>query len=213
MKTQNAFALRDFDASRILQRRFFKEFHFAADKSDAEILQSMSATDDDSLPTLERKQAALKTLLKRVIEFRAWLNRHIKNRLGEYNRIIKKKIENGEPATAEFFQKILNRVQALIFHYTIDLPDDIDNLGYNVGIKEDDIETEIQKRYRKIFATRLKEARLKANLSRRDLADIVNITQVTVGLYENCKREPTLTPLIKISKALGVTTDWLTGIT
>jgi len=40
MKTKNAFAFRDFDSSRILQRPFFKDFYFAPDKSDEELLES-----------------------------------------------------------------------------------------------------------------------------------------------------------------------------
>ena len=216
-KTQNAFAFRDFDAARILQRLFFKEFreeYSIADNTDEKILEALTASDDDSLSILESKQVILKGLLKRTSKFRAWVDSHVKNRLGRYSRMIKKKIENGDPATAELLQKKLFRVQAfLIFNYTIDISEEIDNLVYDIGIKEDDIETEIQKRYQKIFATRLKAARLKAGLSRKALADIVNITQAAVGLYENCKREPTLTPLIRMSKVLGVTTDWLTGMT
>lgn len=217
MKKFVAFALRDFDAARILQRSFFKESreeYSIADNTDEKILEALTASDDDSLSILESKQVILKALLKRTIEFRAWVDSHVKNRLGRYSRMIKKKIENGDPATAELLQKKLFRVQAfLIFHYTIDISEEIDNLVYDIGIKEDELESEIERRYQKIFATRLKAARLKAGLSRKTLADMVNITQAAVGLYENCKREPTLTPLIKMSKVLGVTIDWLTGMT
>ena len=216
-KTLNAYALRDFDAARILQRRFFKECreeYSIADNTDEKILEALTASDDDSLSILESKQVILKGLLKRTSKFRAWVDSHVKNRLGRYSRMIKKKIENGDPATAELLQKKLFRVQAfLIFNYTIDISEEIDNLVYDIGIKEDELESEIERRYQKIFATRLKAARLKAGLSRKALADMLNISQAAVGLYENCKREPPLFPLVKLSRILGVTTDWLTGAT
>lgn len=218
MKTLNAFALKDFDAARILQRRFFKEFreeYSIADNTDEKILEALTASDDDSLPILESKQVILKALLKRTSKFRAWVDSHVKNRLGRYSRMIKKKIENGDPATAELLQKKLFRVQAfLIFHYTIDISEEIDNLFYDIGIKEDELESEIERRYRKIFATRLKEARLKANLSRQDLADILNITANSYGLYENGGRStPSFISIIKLSRVLNVKVDWLMGVT
>ncbi len=38
-----------YDIARILQRPFFREFHFDADKSDAQILKSLSMTTEDSV--------------------------------------------------------------------------------------------------------------------------------------------------------------------
>ena len=54
MKTKNAFAFRDFDSTRILQRPFFKNFYFEPNKSDAEILDSLSESTEDSIDSLEK---------------------------------------------------------------------------------------------------------------------------------------------------------------
>ena len=53
-KTKDAFAMRDFDGKRILQRPYFRQFGFA-DESDEKILSSLTATDSDGLAELERK--------------------------------------------------------------------------------------------------------------------------------------------------------------
>ena len=53
MKTKNAFAFRDFDSNRILQRPFFKNFYFDSQKSDDEILQSLNNVTDESVDSWE----------------------------------------------------------------------------------------------------------------------------------------------------------------
>ena len=53
-KTKNAFAFRDFDSARILQRPFFKNFYFKPDKSDEEILQSLNKPTDESVGSSEK---------------------------------------------------------------------------------------------------------------------------------------------------------------
>lgn len=53
-KTKNAFAFHDFDSARILQRPFFRNFYFEPDKSDEEILQSLSKTTEAPVDSLEK---------------------------------------------------------------------------------------------------------------------------------------------------------------
>ena len=86
MKTKNAFAFRDFDSTKILQRPFFKDFYFASDKSDAEILESLSKASEDSIDSLERKLYAIKAMHERLAEFRRLIDRHNEKRLNKYNR-------------------------------------------------------------------------------------------------------------------------------
>lgn len=92
-KTKNAFAFRDFDSSRILQRPFFKNFYFEADKSDEEILQLLNNATDDSVGSWEKNLYAIKAILDRLEEFRHLINRHNENRLDTYNKK-KSKSEN-----------------------------------------------------------------------------------------------------------------------
>lgn len=58
---------------------------------------------------------------------------------------------------------------------------------------------------------RLQEARLKRNLSQSELARISEVPQTTISGYENGKA---YTPdnLIKLAKALKVTSDYLLGL-
>lgn len=86
MKTRNAFAFRDFDSSRILQRPFFKNFYFKPDKSDAEILDSLNNATTDSVDSLEKNLYAIKAIHDRLREFRHLIDRHNENRLNKYNR-------------------------------------------------------------------------------------------------------------------------------
>ena len=84
-KTKNAFAFRDFDSARILQRPFFKDFYFETDKSDEEILQSLSKTTEDSVDTWEKRLYVIKAILERLRVFRHLIDRHNETRLNIYN--------------------------------------------------------------------------------------------------------------------------------
>ena len=86
MKTKNAFAFRDFDSARILQRPFFKNFYFASDKSDAEILESLNKETEDSADSWERRLYSIKAILERLAKFRHLIDRHNETRLDKYNK-------------------------------------------------------------------------------------------------------------------------------
>ena len=86
MKTKNAFAFRDFDSTRILQRPFFKNFYFELDKSDADILQSLNNVTDESVDSSEKRLYIIKAILERLKVFRHLIDRHNEKRLNNYNR-------------------------------------------------------------------------------------------------------------------------------
>lgn len=50
------------------------------------------------------------------------------------------------------------------------------------------------------------------NLSQERLAQKVNVTRATIATYESGSRLPSLYVLIDLSRALGVTTDYLLGV-
>ena len=58
----------------------------------------------------------------------------------------------------------------------------------------------------------IKQLRNEKGLSQRHLAERVGIDKSTVALYESGKRLPSLSRLVSLSYALGVTTDFLLGI-
>ena len=63
-----------------------------------------------------------------------------------------------------------------------------------------------------MFHENLRNARENCNLSQKALADILKIPVTTYRNYENTLREPSYDILIKISKALNISTDELLGI-
>ena len=137
-------------------------------------------------------------------------------RLDSYRKTIKKKLEAAAAAVAEIesLQRKFNLENQLATEYVLGINIFLGDLISEIQTRWRTLDNLIQKRYRKLFATRLKAARLKAGLSRQDLADILNITANSYGLYENGGRAtPSFISMIKLSRALNVTTDWLTGTT
>lgn len=63
------------------------------------------------------------------------------------------------------------------------------------------------------FGEKLKELRLQSNLSRQELADMLQVNVRTISYWELGQRECNLEQLILLSKSLNVTTDYLLGLT
>ena len=61
------------------------------------------------------------------------------------------------------------------------------------------------------FAERLKKVLAENNVMQKDLAIKLNVAGETISHYCTGKREPSLDMLLKISRALGETTDYLLG--
>ena len=59
---------------------------------------------------------------------------------------------------------------------------------------------------------KLRDSRNERNLSQAQLAKRVGVTSSTVALYETGDRLPSLPRLIALSRSLGVTTDYLLGV-
>ena len=58
---------------------------------------------------------------------------------------------------------------------------------------------------------RLKNARLNAKLTQKQMADILDISQPTYAQWENGRRTPKPDTLNKLSEILNVTSDYLQG--
>ena len=59
--------------------------------------------------------------------------------------------------------------------------------------------------------TRLKEIRISKRLTQKALAELVGVTRVTIARYEIGDRDPKGATLVRIARALGVTTSDLLG--
>lgn len=62
------------------------------------------------------------------------------------------------------------------------------------------------------FGNKLKALRLKAGLTQAQLADKLNISSSTIGMYEQGRREPDNATLSKICHELKASGDYLLGI-
>lgn len=63
-----------------------------------------------------------------------------------------------------------------------------------------------------MFSKRLKELRIKNNLTQFQLAEILNVSGSTITMYENSKRTPDINTIIKISIYFNVSIDYLLGL-
>ncbi|MGF0096419.1 helix-turn-helix domain-containing protein [Peptoniphilus sp. SGI.035] len=61
------------------------------------------------------------------------------------------------------------------------------------------------------FQTRLRELRMKNNLSQLELSKILNISNVTLSQYENGVRKPDINTISEFADYFNVTTDYLLG--
>ncbi len=61
------------------------------------------------------------------------------------------------------------------------------------------------------FARILQDLREDKDISRKDLAMVLNISVSTLGMYEQGRREPNIDMLIKIANYFDVSIDFLVG--
>ena len=64
----------------------------------------------------------------------------------------------------------------------------------------------------KILSKRLKELRIENNYSQQEIANLLEIAQVTYSHYELGRRSVTIQNLVKIAQIYNVSTDYLLGI-
>ena len=202
MKTKNAFAFRDFDSARILQRPFFKNFYFEPDKSDAEILKSLNDSTEDSVDSLEKNLYAIKAILDRLKEFRHLINRHNEKRLDTYN---KKKSKSEKVKITE-----LQRPAPIMEYFSTSLS--VLELINKFKNLYRETEKKIQVHYRKNFAARLKQIRQDLGLSQRQLGDLIGISPQGFYFYEHGKRDVPVHTIIRLAKALNMNGNQILGI-
>lgn len=197
-KTRDAFALKDFDRARILQRPFFKDFNFDKDLTDEKILSSLSAQIGDSIPELERKNETLSKIRSRLHEYAKRIEKHTdKIRLWGSN----KSEQSAEYSRAFGLTIDLALINAFLRNFFI---------AVTLSLKKS--ESTLRKRYRDRFAERLKEIRKEGKLSRRELASKLGYTENGYGKFESGRNEPNLATIINLSRYLNVSTDSLLGL-
>ena len=198
-KTKNAFAFRDFDSARILQRPFFKDFYFDADKSDAEILESLNNVTDESVDSWENNLYAIKAIHDRLEEFRHLIDRHNKTRLSKYNK------KKSKPKK----DKIQRFIPIIEYSNASDTVLELMNKSKKLYC---DIEKKLQEHYRKDFANRLKQARQSLGLTQKQLGALINVSPQAIYYYENDKRDLSVSMIIRLAKALNMNGNQILGL-
>ena len=62
------------------------------------------------------------------------------------------------------------------------------------------------------FGQRLKELRLQAGMTQKQLADRIWVSKAAIGNYELSDRKPSLEIIIKLAKVFHVSTDYMLGV-
>lgn len=238
-KTRNAFALRGFDSERIFQRIYVegkdKSRHYVFDWLELGIKvlnvgmlpkKAYELTDEDFFifccRQVKNQQAEceysgislitkiLKNVSEEVATYLQKVSRHSR-RLEEYSRKWNEKICSDETMSATEIRIRTRRIQELLKSYA-ETESTIEKLHHKIENCITEIEEE-EKAARKIFATRLRQARTTAGMTQQEVADKLDISRNAYTMYETGKRDmPTLT-LAKLSVIYQQSTDWLLGIT
>lgn len=61
------------------------------------------------------------------------------------------------------------------------------------------------------LSKRLQMARINAELTKKQVAELIGVSESTIGLYESANRQPSLSNMIKLASIYKVTTDYLLG--
>lgn len=194
-KTKNAFAFRDFNEEKILQRPYFKKFNLPK-KTDTEILESLQATGDDSVDDMEQKLNQIKSLHEHCKKFQSLIIRHT-DRVARV-KLVKEKAKS-------------NKISPILLEYVL-VPAAITELMKKLANSFYELESRIQERYQKDLARRLSIYRKEAGLTQKELGELVNISQNGMSRYLSGKRDIPTYALIRFSKILKVSTDELLGL-
>lgn len=206
MRKTHAFALKDFDKTRILQRPILKKFvqvdgdFFLKDNcaTDDEIIRDLSAIADD-VNKNELNLRRLRVIWERLIYFQTKMidRRHLP-------RLVRFKRSTINPELKKRANDFRDKYDEAAIQITI-------TAAY-VEKKIEGLEKSIQQQNRNLFASRLKKARQDKKISQRDLSDLTKINRADIGLYETAKKFPSLDNFIKILRCTGVSADWLLGM-
>ena len=143
----------------------------------------------------------------------ARLDRHI-TRLQKYEQKLLSAIVNSEQDTGHFnlyLRDKRGKTTELIKNYEWLLQL---FLSYEDVLKQDwkKANDNFNNLCRKIFGTRLRQARIKKNLEMKDVAKQLGLTRAGYGFYELGLRDLPTSTIYRLAEILDVSTDWLFGL-
>ena len=210
MKTRNAFALKNFDGEKILQRNFFlNRLELVHDDTDANILDFYDVRNIAYLGSAEMvdRLSYLQKLKVAVAAYTKSLELNT-NRLEVLSTSYAKKFAE---TAVQVWQDKYRRAQNLQQVYS-----DATAKLYIIQEKIDELERSgekaIDKQRRNEFAERLQDARQKAGMKQSDVALKVKAAPTTIAGYEQARSDPQIPMLIKLAQVLNVSADKLLGL-
>lgn len=201
-KTKNAYALRSFEATKILQRRWFKDFNLTVDNDENILLSFYNIIENENLEIITH-------LGERTVFYEALLERHI-TRL---NEIKKYYTENFMATEKKIWKTKALQATELIKHYR-EVLNSTKVLREKISIKVKALKDLFEKDFRqRFFGSRLRQARKAAGLTQRELAERIGFkTYNSIAQYERGLNDPSLPTLFRIATELKCSTDWLLNL-
>lgn len=203
-KSKNAFALRDFDAERILQRKFFFPMPMS--------YNSDFNTDNENLDTFynvaassEEGTLAMRQQLARTQRLKALTAAYTK-RIFEHTLKLEKFMRQASDET------IRQRAASLQQEY-LKITESLGNLQKKINLLIRNGEKAIAKTFCKELGERIRQARETLSLERIDVSTTLGISLNTLAQYERGERELSPYTLARLSEILRRSANWLLGFT
>ena len=228
MKTKDAFALRDFDETKILKRLWFKDFNLPIG-SDEDVLLSFlnvfekpvaGVTQSGYLKVITPNQEGylagaienLETITRlgdRAVFYEALLERH----MIRLNTMQKSFVEKFMATEERIYKEKFIRATDLLKRYRVVL-NSTTALRGKITFKVQMLKELFEKDFRQqFFGSRLRQARKTAGLTQAELAERVGLKSYNpLTQYERGISDPSLPTLFRLATALNVKTDWLLGL-
>ena len=222
-----AFALRDFDKDKILQRPYFRMCNLSPTTTDEEFLSRYNETSEAYISNNVSVRAGISVNafvvdvdefdtrcqeLKRLIDnLRGYFSRieHHTDKLKSFSAVLADKIASSDESNKKWRNQY-RRAKELVDEYDKVLHA-ITHLVKKAKETYKASDAKIQLEYRKRFANRLRLARLGKNYPQYYIANELGLTVASYQHYEKGRREPSITNIFRLAKILGVTPNWLLG--
>lgn len=217
-KTKDAFAFRDFNVDKILQRKFFsdkfdfeKDFEVSADSTNKDFLAAFKSAGQNA----ERRRIKLKELavfsavnfgVIKLYEMR--LSRHM-IRIAKILDALAYKIANSDEQSENWRRQYRRAKDLDKKYFEIDFA--VSRFRIAAAETYEKFNIVVKRAYRKKFSERLKWLRRSCNFTQTQLAAELDITVGAYQFYEKGKSEPSLITLIRLCNALKVSPDNLLG--